>query len=123
MMTTANTPNPETDAPSGPVRRLRAALALALDGLAALGPLAWLLGRVLSDRFLWSQYLEWIPTELAVLASGVPLALASALRRAAPASSPGPRSPSCSSGCSRANTACTAWSCPRPSADRSASRS
>jgi hypothetical protein len=89
MMTTANTPNPETNAPPGPVRRLRAALALGLEGLAALGPLAWLLGRVLSDRFLWSQYLEWIPTELAVLASGVPLALASALRARRPRLVPG----------------------------------
>lgn len=39
---------------------------------------AWLTGRVVGDRFLWSQYLEWMPTEavtLAVLALTLPALL------------------------------------------------
>lgn len=31
--------------------------------------LAWLVGRVVSDRFLWSQFLFWIPTPIAALAA------------------------------------------------------
>ncbi len=46
--------------------------------LAALA--AWLVGRIVGDRFLWSQYLEWIPTESIVLA-GLLVALLEGLLR------------------------------------------
>lgn len=42
--------------------------------------LLWLLGRLIGDRFLWSQYLEWIPTESVVLL-GLATALATGLLR------------------------------------------
>lgn len=35
--------------------------------------LAWLVGRVCSDRFYWSQFLLWIPTPAAIIASLVGL--------------------------------------------------
>ncbi len=41
---------------------------------------AWLVGRIVGDRFLWSQYLEWIPTESIVLA-GLFVALVEGLLR------------------------------------------
>ena len=61
--------------PPGPLSRaLR--LAASLLELTLLGALVcWLTGRVVSDRFLWSQYLGWIPTEaIALLAVGVLIA-------------------------------------------------
>lgn len=44
------------------------------------GLAAWGIGRLIGDRFLWSQYLEWIPTEAVVL-SGLIVALLEALLR------------------------------------------
>lgn len=41
---------------------------------------AWLVGRVASDRFLWSQLLFWIPTPLAIVASIVLIVAAIAMR-------------------------------------------
>jgi len=38
--------------------------------------LAWLIGRVASDRWLWSQWLSWIPTPAPLLASVLGLLLA-----------------------------------------------
>jgi endonuclease/exonuclease/phosphatase family metal-dependent hydrolase len=46
--------------------------------------LAWLTGRVLTDRFAWSQWLWWIPTPAALLVATLGLALAN--RRGAPPS-------------------------------------
>lgn len=62
--------NPGADrVPSGPGRLRRALGWLALSPwLAVL--LAWLVGRAVGDRLLWTQYLEWIPTE-AVAVSGL----------------------------------------------------
>lgn len=62
--------------------RLRSALGwiVVAPWLAALA--AWLVGRVVGDRFLWSQYLEWIPTESVVLA-GLLVALIEGLLRGA----------------------------------------
>jgi endonuclease/exonuclease/phosphatase family metal-dependent hydrolase len=48
--------------------------------VAATAVLAWSVGRVASDRFLWSQWLLWIPTPVAVLAAA--LGVVAALRRA-----------------------------------------
>lgn len=58
-----------------------------LVGLAAAAVLlAWLIGRLVSDRYLWSQWLLWIPTPVALLATLV--GLGTALR---PAPRRGPR--------------------------------
>lgn len=46
-------------------------LAIGLTGLAVLVLAAWLLGRVLSDRWGWSQWLLWIPTEAALAAAAL----------------------------------------------------
>ncbi len=46
--------------------------------LAALA--AWLVGRAVGDRFLWTQYLEWVPTEAIVL-SGLLVVLLEGLLR------------------------------------------
>lgn len=43
------------------ILRLCAAL---IWGVAALGLGAWLLGRIVSDRWLWSQFLAWMPSVL-----------------------------------------------------------
>jgi hypothetical protein len=40
------------------------------------GILAWLLGRVLTDRFAWSQFLWWIPTPAALIVGVLGLLLA-----------------------------------------------
>lgn len=38
--------------------------------------LAWLIGRVLTDRFAWSQFLWWIPTPAVLIAAALGLLLA-----------------------------------------------
>jgi hypothetical protein len=53
-----------------------------LAGVAATVVGAWLIGRFTSDRWTWSQWLLWVPTPAAVLATG--LGLLAAMR-------PGPR--------------------------------
>ena len=70
---------------SGPLRLDLSALGLSALGwfaaiVATLGLTAWLIGLVVSDRFLWSQYLLWIPT-LAALGFGA-LGLLAGLRPA-----------------------------------------
>ena len=60
-----------------PLRRARHALAFSADLALLAALLSWLLGRTISDRHLWSQYLGWIPTEavaclaVAVLIAGI----------------------------------------------------
>lgn len=49
--------------------------------LAFMTLLAWLLGRALSDRFLWCQYLSWLPSILSVPAAAILWMLAAALHR------------------------------------------
>lgn len=44
-----------------------------LAGLALIGILAWLTGHILTDRFLWSQFLFWIPTPVALLLAALGL--------------------------------------------------
>jgi len=51
-----------------------------------LGVLAWLVGRVLTDRFAWSQWMWWIPTPAVIMGSIVGLVLSHR-----PASAPGRR--------------------------------
>lgn len=41
-------------------------IVLALLLLAGSGLLAWLVGRIVSDRYFWSQWLLWIPTQAAI---------------------------------------------------------
>ncbi|MFO0835478.1 MAG: hypothetical protein U0638_10935 [Phycisphaerales bacterium] len=65
--------------PPGLVARVRAflsALAL-LPGVLVLA--AWMVGNLCSDRWYWSQWLEWIPTSVALAGSGVFLSLAGLL--------------------------------------------
>ncbi len=83
---------PDTDPPSPPanvpvpgplgrlVRKARAAAALLLECGIGLAVAAWLLGRLVSDRTLWTQYLGWMPTE-AVLAGCVLLLAGAAIVR------------------------------------------
>lgn len=47
------------------LRRLRLTIAIGAGMLV----LAWLVGRIASDRFLWSQFLFWIPTPVAAAAA------------------------------------------------------
>lgn len=47
-----------------------------LVGLLWLSLLAWLIGRVLTDRHAWSQWLWWIPTPAALIAAALGLLLA-----------------------------------------------
>ncbi len=54
-----------------------------MESLAVAAVGAWVLGRVFSDRYVWSQWLLWIPTPAAGLAAGLGLAAAS-LRRSRP---------------------------------------
>ena len=52
-------------------------IAIALCACAVVG--AWVIGRTVSDRFIWSQYLAWIPTVLALPLAFVVLVLSSAV--------------------------------------------
>ncbi|MCZ6836830.1 MAG: hypothetical protein O7G85_13725, partial [Planctomycetota bacterium] len=56
---------PDHDQPPFCIRRTFLAwTGMLFMSLASLLLIAWLTGRGLSDRFLWSQYLLWIPTPL-----------------------------------------------------------
>jgi hypothetical protein len=53
-------------------------LRLASQGLLLacwLGLLAWITGRVVSDRYLWSQFFAWLPSASVVVGAGVCLAV------------------------------------------------
>lgn len=63
------TTRPERRPAAIALRGVTAALGCRISAVAELVLLAWLLGRLLSDRYEWSQYLLWIPTPLALLAS------------------------------------------------------
>lgn len=54
-------------------------LSTAAAWLAAVCLLAWLTGRIVSDRYLWSQFLLWIPTPVAIGVAA--LGLTASLRR------------------------------------------
>ena len=53
----------------GPVKRF---VSVVVAGVCV----AWLIGRIVSDRFIWSQWLLWIPTPAVLLAVATVLALA-----------------------------------------------
>ncbi|QYK47238.1 MAG: hypothetical protein KF838_10655 [Phycisphaeraceae bacterium] len=57
------------------ISRLSILIALAACSIVV----AWAIGRTVSDRYLWTQYLAWIPTVLALPASFVTLVLSSAV--------------------------------------------
>lgn len=61
------------------IASVRAALSMLalLPGMLILA--AWVLGNLCSDRWYWSQWLEWIPTSVALAASGVFFSLAGVL--------------------------------------------
>jgi hypothetical protein len=65
------------------LRRLATWIARAALGGAWLVLFAWLIGAVVNDRFLWSQFLWWIPTPFAAAMSAALAAVAWALFRAA----------------------------------------
>lgn len=71
-MTTSN------DRPESPATRLLRWLAAALAGFAWIVVAAWLVGRIVSDRFIWSQFLLWIPTPVTLVF--VALAVAASFR-------------------------------------------
>lgn len=58
------------------MRALARALAVLTAGMCLLVLAAWLLGRVVTDRWHWSQYLYWVPTAV-VLVLAAALAFAS----------------------------------------------
>lgn len=60
-------------------RRLLGACLSITSAILALSLLAWLTGRTVSDRYGWSQWLLWIPTPAALLATALGLMLS--LRR------------------------------------------
>ncbi len=64
---------------TGAAFRVRVALSTCslAPGVLILG--AWVVGNLCSDRWYWSQWLEWIPTSLALLASAPFLVLAGLL--------------------------------------------
>lgn len=67
-------------------------LASAVPAAGALGLLgAWTLGEILSDRFWWSQFLEWIPTVLLLPSAGLLLVLGEVARRLMHRTRPGER--------------------------------
>ncbi|MCH9058146.1 MAG: hypothetical protein IIB55_05920 [Planctomycetes bacterium] len=66
------------NAPSLPARA--ACAVVAAPGWILLA--CWAAGRLLSDRWAWSQWLFWIPTLAAVVLAGTLFALASVIRRA-----------------------------------------
>jgi hypothetical protein len=49
------------------------AFGVTLQGLAATALVAWFVGRVVSDRYGWSQFLLWIPTPVAITAAALGL--------------------------------------------------
>ncbi|MHC4129139.1 MAG: endonuclease/exonuclease/phosphatase family protein [Planctomycetota bacterium] len=55
-------------------RTIWSILGIACTVIAAILLAAWLLGRVVSDRFAWSQWLLWMPTPAVLLAAGLGLA-------------------------------------------------
>jgi len=59
----------------GRVRRFVSLLAGAVSVVAATTCVAWLLGRNVSDRYAWSQWLLWIPTPAVLLAVAAALAV------------------------------------------------
>ena len=59
-------------------------LSITFSAVAAVVVTSWLIGRILSDRFGWTQWLLWIPTPAALLAvalGGLGAALSSTRRR------------------------------------------
>jgi hypothetical protein len=70
--------------PAGVVARVRGFLStLALfPGVLILA--AWMVGNLCSDRWYWSQWLEWIPTSVALAGSGVFISLAGLLHPRGP---------------------------------------
>lgn len=60
--------------------RARVGVAIVIEASIAAVILCWLLGRLISDRMLWSQYLGWLPTE-AVVAGAVAGCIGSVLLR------------------------------------------
>lgn len=53
--------------PESPATRLLRWSAAALAGFAWIVITGWLVGRIVSDRFLWSQFLLWIPTPVTLV--------------------------------------------------------
>jgi len=71
--------------PKGPIKLLRRRVLPALAKLCALAGLGilvlWILGRVLTDQYVWSQYLWWVPPLWAIGSAWVLLTLSAVLGR------------------------------------------
>lgn len=62
--------------PSVIVRALTVFFGAVIASLMMLVVAAWVIGRIVSDRYAWSQWLLWIPTPAALLASALCILLA-----------------------------------------------
>ena len=60
---------------SGRVTGLVSWVALLATVVAAIVCVAWLIGRIVSDRYGWSQWLLWIPTPVVLLTVATALGL------------------------------------------------
>jgi len=58
------------------MRQLRNLLVAGVTVVAGLVCMAWLFGRITSDRYGWTQWLLWIPTPAAIVAAAIGLAVA-----------------------------------------------
>ncbi len=67
---------------AGWFRKLRKALRVLCVAVAVTVLAAWLAGRLVSDHFGWSQWLQWIPTPAALLAAAGRRALTHHVRAA-----------------------------------------
>ncbi len=61
---------------AGPLAAWVASLAAAVTVAAATVCVAWLIGRIVSDRFAWSQWLLWIPTPAVLVVAAIALGVA-----------------------------------------------
>jgi endonuclease/exonuclease/phosphatase family metal-dependent hydrolase len=78
-------PSPSAPYRSRRILRLAAVvIGTSASWLAALGLLLWLIGRVISDRSLWGQFLLWIPTPVVILLAVIGLIAALRPGRDAP---------------------------------------
>ncbi len=59
------------------VRIAATTLGVICTTVAVVGVLGWLIGRIASDRYIWSQWLLWIPTPAVLMATLLGLAGAS----------------------------------------------
>ncbi len=65
----------------GRVKRIVSLLAGAVGVVVAAVCVAWLIGRIVSDRFIWSQWLLWIPTPAVLVLAAIAVGVSRSRRR------------------------------------------